>query len=120
MKIAFSSTGETLEAPLDSRFGRAQRFVVFDTDTSSFETIDNQAQQDAAHGAGIQAAERLARLGVSGLVTGNCGPKAFEVLSRAGVKVYQADACTVADALRAHQAGTLALLEPASAGTRRV
>ena len=76
MKIALTTSGETLEAPLDPRFGRAPRFLVYDTDTTAFEIVDNRAGLEAAQGAGIQAAETLARLGVRGLVTGHCGPGA--------------------------------------------
>ena len=57
MKLALTTSGETLEAPLDPRFGRAPRFLVLETDTNAFEVVDNQAGVDAAHGAGVQAAE---------------------------------------------------------------
>jgi hypothetical protein len=63
MRLALTTSGETLEAPLDPRFGRAPRFLVFDTDTTAFEIVDNRAGLEAAQGAGIQAAEKLARLG---------------------------------------------------------
>jgi predicted Fe-Mo cluster-binding NifX family protein len=113
VKLALTTPGETLEAPLDPRFGRAPRFLVFETDTSAFEIVDNQAGVEAAHGAGVQAAETLARLGVRGVVTGHCGPKAFDVLVRAGIEVYNTDAKTVAEAIAAHRAGTLVAAEPA-------
>jgi predicted Fe-Mo cluster-binding NifX family protein len=41
------------------------------------------------------------------VVTGHCGPKAFRVLSAAGVKVYNTDAPTVAEALDRFRAGKL-------------
>jgi len=113
MKLALTASGETLEAPLDPRFGRAPRFLVFETDTGAFEIVDNQAGVDAAHGAGVQAAETLARLGVRGLVTGHCGPKALTVLVRAGIEVYNTDAKTVAEAIEAYRSGTLVAAEPA-------
>jgi len=113
VKLALTTSGETLEAPLDPRFGRAPRFLVFETDTNAFEIVDNQAGVDAAHGAGVQAAERLARLRVRGLVTGHCGPKALSVLVSAGIEVYNTDAKTVAEAIEAYRAGTLVAAEPA-------
>lgn len=107
MKIAFSSSGETLESPLDVRFGRAPKFIVYDLDSGSLEAIDNRQSLDAAQGAGIQSAETVARLGVNVLVSGHCGPKAFRVLQAAGIKVYTSDAPTVAAALDLYRAGKL-------------
>ena len=86
MKIAFSTSGETLDSPLDARFGRAPKFLVYDLDSETFEVVDNRQNLNAAQGAGIQSAETVARLGVNILVTGHCGPKAFRVLRAAGIK----------------------------------
>jgi len=107
MKIAFTTSGDGLDAPLDGRFGRAPKFLVYDLDTNTFELIDNRQSLNAAQGAGIQAAETVARSGAKSLVTGHCGPKAFRVLSAAGVKVHTTDAPTVADALDRYRAGRL-------------
>ena len=107
MKVAFSTSGETLEAPLDSRFGRAAKFFIYDMNTDTFEVVDNQKNLNAAQGAGIQSAETIIRHGVECVVTGHCGPKAFHVLSAAGVQVYTSAESTVAAALEAFRAGTL-------------
>lgn len=107
MRIAFTTSGQELEAPLDSRFGRAARFLVYDLDTDTFKVIDNEQSLNAAQGAGIQAAETVARSGAECLVTGHCGPKAFRVLSAAGVRVFNTDAPTVAEALQRYRAGQL-------------
>ncbi len=107
MKIAFSTSGNTLDSPLDTRFGRAPRFLVFDLDTETFQLVDNQQSLDSAQGAGIQSAETVARQGVKALVSGHCGPKAFRVLQAAGIKIFTSNAATVADALAQYRAGTL-------------
>ncbi|MGA1844983.1 MAG: NifB/NifX family molybdenum-iron cluster-binding protein [bacterium] len=107
MKIAFSTSGETLDAPVDTRFGRAPKFLVYDMETNTFQVIDNHQNMNAMQGAGIQAAQTIARLGVDGLVTGHCGPKAFRVLSAAGITIYNTDAPTIAAALEALRSGTL-------------
>lgn len=111
MKIAFTTSGDGLDAPLDPRFGRAPKYLVFDLERNTFEMIDNRQNLNAAQGAGIQAAQTLARTGAAGIVTGHCGPKAFRVLTGAGITVYTADAPTVAAALEAYRAGKL---QPAS------
>jgi len=108
MKIAFTATGTTLDASLDSRFGRAAKFIVYDLDANEFTVIDNEQNISAAQGAGIQAAQTVARLGIQALVTGHCGPKAFRVLKAAGIKVYHTDASTVAEALAKYRAQELA------------
>lgn len=113
MKIAFTTTGTTLEAPLDSRFGRASRFLIYDTDTEVFQSVDNQQSVNSAQGAGIQAAEVIVRSGAGCLVTGHCGPNAFRALSAAGIRIYSSTAATVAEALEAFQAGALATMHSA-------
>lgn len=107
MKIVFTTSGSDLKAPLDSRFGRAPKFLVYDLESETFELVDNGENQNAAQGAGVQSAETVARLGVKALMTGHCGPKAFRVLTAAGIKIYNTDASTVADALEQYRAGKL-------------
>ncbi len=107
MKIAFSTSGNNLEAPLDTRFGRAPKFLVYDLESGNFEIIDNQQNLNAAQGAGIQSAETVARLGVKALVSGHCGPNAFRVLSSAGITIFTSDAATVAEALKQFKEGKL-------------
>jgi predicted Fe-Mo cluster-binding NifX family protein len=107
MKIVFTTSGNTLQAPLDSRFGRAPKFLVYDLDVNTFEVVDNQQSLNANQGAGIQSAESVARQGAKALVTGHCGPKAFRVLSAAGIKIYNTDVRTVAEALQHYRAGKL-------------
>ena len=107
MKIAFSTSGADLNAPLDSRFGRAAKFLVYDTEAATFALIDNRQNLDAAQGAGIQSAQNVVAGGAQALVTGHCGPKAFRVLKAAGVDVYTSDAPTVAAALALFREGML-------------
>lgn len=108
MKIAFTTSGDSLEAPLDSRFGRAPKILVYDLDTGDFEVMDNTQNLNAPQGAGIQAAQNVVRTGAVHLVTGHCGPKAFKVLKTAGIAIYTTDAPTVAEALVRFRSGSLA------------
>jgi predicted Fe-Mo cluster-binding NifX family protein len=108
VKIVITTSGDDLNAPLDSRFGRAPKFLVFDMESGTFEVVDNRQSLNAAQGAGIQSAEKVARLGAHALLTGHCGPKAFRVLSAAGIKIYNSDAPTVAAAIEQYRSGELA------------
>ncbi len=87
--IAVSAEGPSLDDPVDPRFGRAAGFLLVDPETLDTEYIDNGASQTMARGAGIQAAETVARSGTKVVLTGFVGPKAFAALSAAGIKVGQ-------------------------------
>ncbi|MBK7701797.1 MAG: NifB/NifX family molybdenum-iron cluster-binding protein [bacterium] len=113
MKLVFTTSGDDLDAPLDSRFGRAPKYLLYDLEGGAFSVVDNRQNLDAAQGAGIQAAENVARLGASALVTGHCGPKAFRVLNMAGITVYNTDAPTVKEALALYRAGMLTAADAA-------
>jgi len=107
MKIVLTTSGNDLNAPLDSRFGRAPKFLVYDLDTGTYEVVDNQQNLNATQGAGIQSAQTVASLGAQALITGHCGPKAFRVLFAAGIKIFNTDAATVAEALDRYRSGKL-------------
>jgi predicted Fe-Mo cluster-binding NifX family protein len=107
MRIAITATGSDLSSSVDPRFGRAKHFVVVDTDTDATTVHDNTRNLNAAQGAGIQAAEAVARLGVTALVTGNVGPKAFRVLNAVHVAVYLCGVMSVGEALQAFKRGEL-------------
>jgi len=109
MKICVSSTGQTLDAPVDPRFGRAQCFVIVDTDTMEFEAMANPAMS-AGGGAGTKASQLVINKGAQAVVTGNVGPNAFAVLQSAGVAIHIGASGTVRDAVAALQAGKLQMV----------
>jgi predicted Fe-Mo cluster-binding NifX family protein len=111
-KVAISCEAPTLDAPLDPRFGRAAGFLIVDPQTMDFEYRDNGASQAMAQGAGIQAAEIVAAAGASVVLTGYVGPKAFQALSAAGIKVVQnLDNLTARQALAKYTAGGMNFAE---------
>jgi predicted Fe-Mo cluster-binding NifX family protein len=87
MKIAVTSQGKTLDSELDPRFGRAAYILIVDTETLEFEAFDNADNKNAFKGAGIQAAAMISDKNAEVILTGFCGPNAFETLETAGVKV---------------------------------
>ncbi len=107
MKIAVTSTGQDLASPVDPRFGRASYFLVVETDTGEFSAADNRQNLNAAQGAGIQAGCNAVQLGVTAVITGHVGPKAFATLRAGGVEVYTGASGTVAGAIEQFKAGTL-------------
>ena len=83
MKIAITSQGPSLDSLVDPRFGRAKHFILADTEADAFTAHDNAQNLNAPQGAGIQAAQTVARLGAEAVLTGHVGPKAFAVLKAA-------------------------------------
>jgi predicted Fe-Mo cluster-binding NifX family protein len=116
-KIAITSEGPALDDQVDPRFGRAAGFVVVDLESMETRYIDNGQTQVLAQGAGIQAAELMARAGVSCVLTGFVGPKAFQALSAAKISVVQnLEGMTVRHAVQRFQSGTV---QPADGPNRR-
>jgi len=107
LKLVITTTGQTLDTPMDRRFGRAGGFLVYDLDTEAYTVIDNDQNLHAAQGAGIQAAQQVVESGAEALITGHCGPKAFRVLSAARLAIYNCDAETVAQAIEQFKSGQL-------------
>ena len=91
MKIAITSTGKDLSSSVDSRFGRARYFIIYDTETGEWKAYDNSTNMNAAQGAGIQSAQNVIDHGAEAVITGRCGPKAFKTLKAGDVKIFCAD-----------------------------
>jgi len=106
VKIAITSSGPTLDSQVDPRFGRAQYFLIVDTETLDVEAIENPYVA-AGGGAGIQTAQMVVTKGAEAVLTGNCGPNAFRTLGAAGVKVYAGVTGTIRAALAALEQGDL-------------
>jgi len=86
MKIAISATGVSMDDQVDARLGRAQGFLIVDTETMEFHAFEN-TNMNAGGGAGIQTAQMLSEQDVKAVLTGNCGPNAFQVFNAAGIQV---------------------------------
>jgi predicted Fe-Mo cluster-binding NifX family protein len=106
MIIAVSASGNTLDAPVDPRFGRCSYFIIADSDTMNYEAVPNMAA-GAMGGAGIQAAQKIASKNVKALITGNVGPNAFQTLSAAGIEIAVGASGTVREAIEKYRKGQL-------------
>ena len=88
MNILFSTKGKTWQDQLDPKFGRAEGFLLYNTDTEELTYYSNEKNQSLDHGAGIQAGQLAAKLNASVLITGHVGPKAKSTLEAAGIKIF--------------------------------
>ncbi len=101
MKIAVSSTGKETDSKVDPRFGRADYLVIVETASGAVvQVIDNLDARNAAQGAGINAASRIAEAGAQAILTGRVGPKAADVCKKAGIEMVSDVSGTVDDAVQ--------------------
>ncbi len=106
MRIAVTSTGPSLDAALDPRFGRCSYFVFVETDDMSFKAVENP-NLALGGGAGIQSGQLVSQKGAQLILTGNLGPNAFQTLSAAEIDVITGCSGTVAEAVAQYKAGKL-------------
>jgi len=114
MKIAITSKGTGLNSEVDPRFGRAAYILIVDTFSLSINVIDNAQNVNALKGAGIQTASAVSDKGVSALLTGYCGPNAFQTLTAAGIKVANDIAGSVKEAVAAFNEGRVMFSDSAN------
>lgn len=107
MKIAISAEGKELNDRMDTRFGRAKGFIIYETETGKADYIDNNQNLESAQGAGIQSARTVIDAGAEALVTGNVGPKAFTALNSAKIGIYLFNGGSINEAITAFKEGKL-------------
>jgi len=95
MKIALSATAPSLDAEVDPRFGRCRYFIIVDS----------------------QSTQMIASKGVEVVLTGNCGPNAYQTLSAAGIKVITGVSGRIKDAIEAFKAGRFESSNQPNVGT---
>ena len=103
MKIAVCSKGEGLEALVDERFGRADKFVIVDTETKAVKTVENTAK-DAGVGAGGQSVRILEEENIEVVLVPEVGPKAVDALKAFEITAYLlGESKTVEEALKNYE-----------------
>ena len=112
MKICVTSTGPTMDASVDQRFGRCQYFVFVDPETMEHEAMPNTGI-GASSGAGIQAAQTIADKGVDVVITGQVGPNAIETLGATNISIVTGATGTVSDAIGQYKSKGLQAVPPA-------
>lgn len=108
MKIIVSASSPELSSLVDPRFGRCTYFLFVDSENMQFEAIENP-NITSSSGAGIQSAQLVADKGANVLLTGSCGPNAFQTLKTAGVEVIVGVTGTVQEAIQQYKSGKLQL-----------
>ena len=106
MKVAVAASAPELDASIDPRFGRCGWFVVVDTETMDFETLENPGALagTAPHKGTIHL---LIGTAAEAIVAGSLGPNAIGALKAGDVKMFTAGGGTVKEAAIAAAKGEL-------------
>jgi len=99
MKIIITATSDKIDHPFSPRFGRADYFMLIDSDTREWEAFPNPAT-NARGGAGPLAVQFIAEKGAEVVISGRYGPNAFTALEAAGMKAYTANEGAVSEVLQ--------------------
>lgn len=104
MKFAISSRDKALWAHMDPRFGRAEFYVVTDTELETYAFLINEPKYDDKS-AGTKAAKLLKQQGVCKVISGEFGEKAKIALQEYGITphVYSGELQTVKDILDSYR-----------------
>jgi predicted Fe-Mo cluster-binding NifX family protein len=111
MKVGISATGSDFGARVDNRFGRCPWFLVVESDSLEF-TVHENRHADEGMGAGIAAAQDLIDQDVDTVISGQVGPKAYEVLKASNIDIFLVSGdMSVEDAVERLKRGDLQRME---------
>ena len=116
MILAVTAKGKTLDDHVDPRFGRCPCFLVINTETMEADAVENP-NTALGGGAGIQSGQLMADRDVSVVLTGNCGPNAYQTLEAAGIQVIVGVSGTVRDVVEQYKSGSLSSAQAANVGS---
>ncbi|HEX9906972.1 MAG TPA: NifB/NifX family molybdenum-iron cluster-binding protein [Thermoplasmata archaeon] len=105
-KVCVTSTGASAQDAVDPRFGRCAYFMILDSSGTDLKAVENAAR-GLGNGAGIQAAQMLANMGITTVLTGDLGPNAFRVLRATGIRTFRTRGGTVQEAVAEYFDGKL-------------
>jgi len=115
MKIAVPAESKEVTEKVYISFGRTPFFLIYDSETDTYDLITNTAAQ-AQGGAGIKAAQLVVDSGADAVVSNQCGQNAADVLIAGKVKMYKATKDSISGNLKACIKGELSELSDIHAG----
>ncbi|MDP2302352.1 MAG: NifB/NifX family molybdenum-iron cluster-binding protein [Ignavibacteria bacterium] len=108
MLILIGSDGETIDSKIAKRFGHANYYLVYDTNSNSLEVFKNDSEEHDH-----KNLEQFLIKGVEAFIVGNIGPHAFEIINTSKSFVYLVRKCSVKEAIDKLKLGELTkLTEP--------
>lgn len=88
MKIAIPTDKPSIDGALFNKFGRAPYFLLYDTESKVIKFIENKSISSVS-GAGSQTAQLLIRERINVVVIDIIGPKAENVIKKAGITIIE-------------------------------
>jgi len=88
-----------LDSRLDSRFGRAAYFLVYDTEKEKVLSIDENTFKNEDSGVGIKTGAFVIEKGCRAVIGAHTGPKISEILREANVTMIAETEGTVKEVL---------------------
>lgn len=85
MKVIIPVLEDSPKSAIDPRFGRCKFYAIADTESDDITFIPYEEKD---RGSGINAANHVLNFNPDAVIVGNIGPKAFQVLNKAGIAIY--------------------------------
>jgi predicted Fe-Mo cluster-binding NifX family protein len=104
VKVAISAERADLASDVAHKFGLSPYLLVVDTETMDFKALANP-RATSRPGAGVQAVVFAIGEGVDVVLTGYCGPAAYDQLVSNGIKVITNVSGTVKEVIEKYKAG---------------
>ena len=92
-----------LDSRLDSRFGRAAYFLVYDTEKEKVLSIDENTFKNEDSGVGIKTGAFVIEKGCRAVIGAHTGPKISEILREANVTMIAETEGTVKEVLERYK-----------------
>ncbi|OGU39333.1 MAG: hypothetical protein A2X61_00475 [Ignavibacteria bacterium GWB2_35_12] len=89
MKIFIPSSGDSIESPIDSRFGRCRYYIIYDIILDNYEIYRNPFA-GMENAAGSSLALTIINKKIESVILTNIGRKTFDILTEKNVKIYKA------------------------------
>ncbi len=104
MKIVITASGKEQNSLTSQQFGRCPYFAFYNDQSKEWSFEANPAAEEPS-GAGIKAAQHILDKKAEVLLSGEIGPKAWQVLGSSQVKVYQVPDISLKEALNTYKEG---------------
>ncbi len=107
MKIFIPSSGDSIDSPIDSRFGRCSYYIIYDIILDNYEVYRNPfAGMENASGSSL--ALTIINKNIESVIVTHIGRKTFDIINEKNVKVYKVTSgSTVKDAITNYLQGNL-------------
>lgn len=100
-RVAIPSTGPSLDAAMDPRLGNCPYLIIFNTEDSSIEVLDNKQNMDPDKSNGGNTAQHIIDCKVDAVITCDIGKNISSILAGDNIEIYVIEGGT------GHQAITL-------------